>query len=176
MRFGYKTIMRAPFLLFLLVCVLVFVRDCTAKTCDSLDIRNNVTEFEKLRNCTVVAGFLQVVLFENINEGDFENISFPELKEITGFLLFYRIRGLKSIGKLFPNLSVIRGIELFKDYALVIYDMINLQEVSRFLVFLKFRRSKLGRMMLGNATPHFNDRCGKLGSQCCCSLTVLKVT
>lgn len=121
--------MRALFLLILLVCVSVFVRDCTAKTCNSLDIRNSVNEFEKLRNCTVIGGYLQIVLFENINETDFQNISFPELKEITGFLLFYRIRGLKSIGKLFPNLSVIRGIELFKDYAMVIYDMPNLHEV-----------------------------------------------
>lgn len=121
--------MRSILLLLVSICLSVFVSECEARTCSSLDIRNNVTEFEKLRNCTVVVGYLQVVLFENINEGDFENISFPELREITDFLLFYRVRGLKSIGKLFPNLSIIRGLDLFKDYALTIYDMNNLQEV-----------------------------------------------
>lgn len=121
--------MRALFITGLAVCVLCVVKT-SAKTCNSLDIRNNVTQFEKLRNCTVVAGYLQIVLFENIAENDFEDISFPELREITQFLLFYRIRGLKSLGKLFPNLSVIRGLELFKDYALTVYDMTHLQEVS----------------------------------------------
>lgn len=116
----------------LLSCVIIFVlfvSRTSGNTCTSLDIRNNVTDFEKLRNCTVVAGYLQIVLFENIADTDFDDLSFPQLKEITGFLLFYRIRGLKSIGKLFPNLSIIRGLELFKDYALIIWDIATLQEV-----------------------------------------------
>lgn len=108
---------------------ILFLAKTEAKTCDSLDIRTNVTAFEKLRNCNVIAGYLQIVLLENINENDFEHLTFPELTEITHFLLFYRVKGLKSIGKLFPNLSIIRGLELFKDYALIIYDMTHLQEV-----------------------------------------------
>lgn len=126
--------MRALLLFLVSVCLLVLVCESDARNCSSLDIRNNVTEFENLRNCTVVVGYLQIVLFENVNEGDFENVSFPELKEITEFLLFYRVRGLKSIGKLFPNLAVIRGLDLLMNYALIIYDMIHLQEVGKMII------------------------------------------
>lgn len=123
--------MRALFVGCFIICVF-YVSETSGTICSSLNIRNNVTNFDKLENCTVVAGSLQIVLFEN-SENNFDNLSFPKLREITGFLLFYRIRGLKSIGKLFPNLSVIRGIELFKDYALIIWDAGNLQEVCHVL-------------------------------------------
>src|SRR5699024_8375577 len=38
--------------------------------------------------------------------------------------------GLQSIGKLFPNLSVIRGRQLLHNYAFVVYEMFNLKEIG----------------------------------------------
>jgi insulin receptor len=52
-------------------------------------------------------------------------------REITGFLLVYRVFGLKSIGSLFPNLIVIRGHNLLTNYALIIYGNKDLQEVRK---------------------------------------------
>lgn len=60
----------------------------------------------------------------------FENLTFPNLIEIRDYLLVYRVQGLLNIGKLFPNLSIIRGTNLFYNYALVIYDMASLREIS----------------------------------------------
>lgn len=42
----------------------------------------------------------------------------------------YRVKGLRSIGRLFPNLTVIRGHSLFINYALVAFEMMNLQEIG----------------------------------------------
>jgi len=42
----------------------------------------------------------------------------------------YRVNGLKSLAKLFPNLSVIRGQDLFMSYAIAIYEMVHLQELG----------------------------------------------
>lgn len=49
--------------------------------------------------------------------------------EITGYLLFFRVFGLKSLSNLFPNLAVIRGERLKSHYALIIYEMTDLTEV-----------------------------------------------
>ncbi|KAL6267449.1 hypothetical protein P5V15_000525 [Pogonomyrmex californicus] len=98
--------------------------------CGNIDIRNSVVFFSPLKKCHVIEGFLQIVLIENNTEADFENISFPLLREITGYFLLYRVDGLKSLNKLFPNLEVIRGNILLTDYAFMIYEMKNLQEIG----------------------------------------------
>ncbi|XP_011882700.1 PREDICTED: insulin receptor-like [Vollenhovia emeryi] len=98
--------------------------------CQSIDIRNDVNSFIVLKDCRVIEGFLQIVLIENNTEADFENVSFPELREITGYFLLYRVDGLKSLNKLFPNLEVIRGDILLTDFTLMIYEMKNLQEIG----------------------------------------------
>jgi hypothetical protein len=67
---------------------------------------------------------------DELTEEDFQNYSFPELREITGFLLLYRISGIKSLYNLFPNLAVIRGRQLFKDYSLIIYEILDLEEIG----------------------------------------------
>lgn len=38
--------------------------------------------------------------------------------------------GIRSLNKLFPNLTVIRGNVLFNNYALVIYEMDDLEEIG----------------------------------------------
>lgn len=75
-------------------------------------------------------GFVQILLFDNVNESLFSNISFPELTEITDYLLLYRVNGLRSLGQLFPNLAVIRGQKKFFDYAFVVFEMSSLQEIG----------------------------------------------
>lgn len=85
---------------------------------------------EKLRNCRVVEGSVVILLMDDQREFDFKNYSFPELVEITGYLMMYRISGIKSLNDLFPNLAVIRGRELFKDYSLIIYEMLELEEIG----------------------------------------------
>ncbi|KAG7199419.1 hypothetical protein KM043_014048 [Ampulex compressa] len=98
--------------------------------CQSIDIRNSVAFFSILQTCRVIEGFLQIVLIENNSEADFQNLSFPKLREITGYFLLYRVNGLKSLSNLFPNLEVIRGDILFTDYAFMVYEMQNLQEIA----------------------------------------------
>nr|UTM63729.1 Insulin-like receptor [Riptortus pedestris] len=130
------------YLLFVLFCAQSFIlhtdalrtTDITIRKepgiCQSTDIRNSVSMFSQLSGCHVVEGFVRIVLIDTANETDYANISFPELKEITGYLLLYRVNGLRSLGKLFPNLSVIRGNTLFVNYALVVFEMLHLQEIG----------------------------------------------
>ncbi|KAG8180786.1 hypothetical protein JTE90_012965 [Oedothorax gibbosus] len=98
--------------------------------CKSVDIRNKVDNFKKLENCTVIEGSLQILLLDNGQAQDYDGLSFPDLVEITDYLLLYRAFGLNSIGRLFPNLSVIRGNELFHNYAFVVFEMYHLQEIG----------------------------------------------
>ena len=98
--------------------------------CPTIDIRNDVKFLQYLKDCVVIEGYLQIVLIEKFQEKDFENYTFPKLREITGYLLLYRIDSIKSFNKLFPNLEVIRGNILLTDFSFVIYELQNLQEVS----------------------------------------------
>ncbi|GIY26330.1 insulin receptor [Caerostris darwini] len=100
------------------------------EVCLDIDIRNSVSMFNKLRNCSVVEGSVQILLIDNAESKDFENMTFPKLREITGYLLLYRVQGLQSLSKLFPNLAVIRGDVLFHNYALVIYELRAILDVG----------------------------------------------
>ncbi|XP_047451408.1 insulin-like growth factor 1a receptor [Mugil cephalus] len=99
----------------------------------SIDIRNDISEFKRLENCTVVEGYLQILLINdknNIHQEDLRSLSFPKLTMITDYLLLFRVAGLDSLSVLFPNLSVIRGRNLFYNYALVIYEMPSLKDIG----------------------------------------------
>ena len=98
--------------------------------CRSVDIRNNVTTFQQLKGCRVVEGFVQILLFDKLNKSQLANICFPELVEITGYLLFYRVSGLTSLGQLFPNLAVIRGQLDITGYSFIVFEMPSLQEIN----------------------------------------------
>ncbi|XP_076465772.1 LOW QUALITY PROTEIN: putative molluscan insulin-related peptide(s) receptor [Babylonia areolata] len=98
--------------------------------CGSIDIRNNVEGFKKLENCTVIEGNLHILLIDHTEQKDYEKFQFPLLKEITGHLLLYRVYGLKTLRHIFPNLAVIRGQDLFYNYALVAYEMPDLEEIG----------------------------------------------
>ena len=107
--------------------------------CESMDIRNSVSALRRLDSCTVIEGQLHIVMTDRAREIDLANMSFPRLREITDYLLLYRVSGLRSLSALFPNLSVIRGQFLLYNYALVIFEMpdmydvglVNLMQISR---------------------------------------------
>ncbi|XP_046628690.1 insulin-like receptor isoform X2 [Neodiprion virginianus] len=98
--------------------------------CQSVDVRNSVNQFSRLEGCRVVEGFVQILLIDHANDTSYANLTFPDLVEITGYLLLYRVNGLRSVGHLFPNLTVIRGHSLFINYALVAFEMMHLQEIG----------------------------------------------
>lgn len=58
--------------------------------CQSIDIRNNVDQFSKLDGCRVVEGFVQILLIDRAEHSAYTNLSFPDLVEITGYLILYR--------------------------------------------------------------------------------------
>ncbi|GJQ69970.1 InR [Trypoxylus dichotomus] len=86
--------------------------------------------FDQLQGCRVVEGFVQILLFDTLDSSDFANLSFPELTEITDYLLLFRVSGLLSLGQLFPNLVVIRGYQLLFGYSFVVFEMPSLQEIN----------------------------------------------
>ncbi|XP_055689522.1 insulin-like receptor isoform X2 [Lutzomyia longipalpis] len=100
--------------------------------CQSMDIRNSPSQLERLRNCRVIEGFLQILLIDRLKGSDkaFENYTFPLLTEITNYLMLYRVNGLKTLRKLFPNLTVIRGNQLFVNYALIVYELMDIEEIG----------------------------------------------
>uniref|UniRef100_A0A8C7ZWL0 Tyrosine-protein kinase receptor n=1 Tax=Oryzias sinensis TaxID=183150 RepID=A0A8C7ZWL0_9TELE len=111
------------------------LRPATAKICGpSIDIGNDINEFRLLENCTVVEGYLQILLIgdknNNANQEVFRSLSFPKLTMITDYLLLFRVSGLDSLSTLFPNLTVIRGRNLFYNYALVIFEMTSLKDIG----------------------------------------------
>uniref|UniRef100_A0A8C1I676 Tyrosine-protein kinase receptor n=1 Tax=Cyprinus carpio TaxID=7962 RepID=A0A8C1I676_CYPCA len=99
-----------------------------------IDIRNDISEFKKLENCTVVEGYLQILLIgdknNNLNQEHFRTLSFPKLTMVTDYLLLFRVSGLDSLSMLFPNLNVIQGRNLFYNYALVIFEMTSLKDIG----------------------------------------------
>nr|BAB44154.1 insulin-like growth factor I receptor [Cynops pyrrhogaster] len=114
----------------LLVCI-VHLWPANGEICwPGYDIRNSVDELKRLENCTVIEGYLQILLISNAKPDDFRNIRFPKLTVITDYLLLFRVSGLESLSDLFPNLTVIRGRNLFYNYALVIFEMTNLKEIG----------------------------------------------
>lgn len=68
-----------------------------------------------------------ITLIDKYNETDYDGLEFPELTEVTDFVLLYRVNGLKSVGRLFPNLRMIRGNNLVHDFSFVVFEMMHLQ-------------------------------------------------
>ncbi|KAA0719463.1 Insulin receptor [Triplophysa tibetana] len=98
--------------------------------CSSKNIKNNVTNLRVLENCTVIEGHLKILLMFSTKPEDFRGLSFPKLTVVTDYLLLFRVYGLESLSDLFPNLTVIRGTNLFFNYALVLFEMLQLKEIG----------------------------------------------
>jgi len=62
--------------------------------------------------------------------GEFEQLSFPHLREISDYLLLYRVYGMQTLSHIFPNLVTIRGQRLFFNYALVVFEMPDLENLG----------------------------------------------
>jgi insulin receptor len=69
-----------------------------------LDIRGNPDNMEKLRGCRVVEGQLNIVVMENVTPRAFENVSFPELREVTDFIKIYRFE--LFFNRIYINMNV----------------------------------------------------------------------
>jgi insulin receptor len=104
------------------------------KVCGSIVVRNTGDRLSQLHNCTVIRGHVQIVLLDATKPSDFDIISFPQLREITQYLVVYRVAGLTSLGKLFPNLMLIRGLHspqsTFPGLSLMIHDNGDLREIG----------------------------------------------
>lgn len=98
--------------------------------CSSIHIRNDVTNFQLLENCTVIEGHLKILLMFQTRSEDFRGLSFPKLQVVTDYVLLFRVYGLETLSDLFPNLTVIRGNNLFFNYGLVIFEMRDLKEMG----------------------------------------------
>lgn len=98
--------------------------------CGNIDIRFDIDRLKALEGCRKVHGNVMIFLIDDVNSTEIEAFSFPLLTEITGFLMMYRLTGIKSLAQLFPNLSVIRGDELFKGFALILYELIDLENLG----------------------------------------------
>ncbi|CAL8369908.1 unnamed protein product [Boreogadus saida] len=112
------------------VCVLWNNHHTNGEICPSKDIRNNVTNLNLLENCTVIEGHLKILLMFKTKPEDFRGLSFPRLRVVTDYLLLFRVYGMESLTDLFPNLTVIRGNNLFFNYALVLFEMLQLREIG----------------------------------------------
>lgn len=55
-----------------------------------MDIRNQAEQIQRLRGCRVIEGQLSIVLMERGTHKTFENMTFPELREVTDYILLYR--------------------------------------------------------------------------------------
>lgn len=155
MAFSSNFLIPLQSLMALMCLVLIINTPVESKVCGEIDARNDPQSLEALRGCHIVLGSVSIVLIEKYHHSfDINNVSFPELRysnlltalkpflewyysiaqfncrEITGYLLFFRVFKLESMQKLFPNLAVIRGERLLLHYALIIYEMPDLKEVK----------------------------------------------
>lgn len=92
-----------------------------------MDIRNNISELNKLENCTVIEGCVLITL---ISDAGNLTRTYPLLTEVTGFVIVFRVPNLVSLSQIFPNLSVIRGNILFESYALVVFQNHHLSDIG----------------------------------------------
>uniref|UniRef100_A0A672Z951 Tyrosine-protein kinase receptor n=1 Tax=Sphaeramia orbicularis TaxID=375764 RepID=A0A672Z951_9TELE len=127
---NYSRVNVLIFGLLILISQIYFSPFSCFSVCSSKDIRNNVTNLQTLENCTVIEGHLKILLMFRTKPEDFRGFSFPKLRVITDYLLLFRVYGLESLSDLFPNLTVIRGNNLFFNYALVLFEMVQLREIG----------------------------------------------
>lgn len=125
----YEMTMNSKFLLIRCAIIASLFGTVYGRFCSDVDVRENVSHFEKLAGCKVVVGYLQIVLFDMATVDTFQGITYPELEEITGYFLIFQVPGLLSIGRLFPNLRVIRGMEVIMNYSFMLYNVTDLMEV-----------------------------------------------
>ena len=82
-----------------------------AKICSSMNIKkHSVEKFKNLTDCTIIEGHLIVAAFDESDK--LKNLTFPKLREVTEYVIFYEAQNIVKLSHLFPNLAVIRGNKL----------------------------------------------------------------
>ena len=94
--------------------------------CEGARLTYSTNNIKNLEGCNVVEG--SVILSVGYHHST--NISYPDLVEITGYLMIYSLEGIKSVGDLFPNLTRIHGQELFQKYSLIIVGNTDLESIG----------------------------------------------
>ena len=79
-----------------------------------------MSDLNKLTGCRVIEGNLQIGLIHETKPMKYNDYTFPDLREITGYFLLTYAHGLQTLRNIFPNLAVIRGHELIDNYALLV--------------------------------------------------------
>ncbi|XP_055355657.1 LOW QUALITY PROTEIN: insulin-like receptor [Paramacrobiotus metropolitanus] len=126
------------------------------KVCGSIDINTEVdTLVTLLSRCTVLEGYLSIVPFDDASTS-WENVSFPLLREVTDYVLLYRVTGVKSLQALFPNLAVIRGRSMARDYSLVLFENMDLENVG-LVALVSIQRGGAGQYPAGRGV-HLAER------------------
>ncbi|PAA54798.1 hypothetical protein BOX15_Mlig016060g2, partial [Macrostomum lignano] len=109
------------------------------KLCGSVSI-SVYTDSEQIgaaSNCTVINGHLMISLL-NVGNGTEEpeiagpkgRVYFPYLREVSEYVLLYRVSGLTSLDQLFPKLSVVRGMKTLDEYSFVLFDVLHLTSIG----------------------------------------------
>ena len=106
----------------------LLVGSADAKRCSSMDIKHNVDRIKNLKGCSIIEGHLIISGF--LEDQTMLNHTFPELREVTEYVIFYKAQNIARLNHFFPNLAVIRGNKLVADFALVIYQMDHMVEVG----------------------------------------------
>jgi hypothetical protein len=84
--------------------------------CSTIYLKN-LTDYNSLRGCSTIEGSLIIttgLMDPNLDSSGVIdlNMTFPELREITDYVVVYKANKLRRLTNLFPNLSVIRGNKL----------------------------------------------------------------
>ena len=94
--------------------------------CKNVDIRFDYKYFERLNNCKTIHGYLRI---SDLKIPENSTLSF-DIVEITGYVLVENVSGLKSLGSLFPSLSVLRGEILHHGFTLLITHNDDLENIG----------------------------------------------
>lgn len=127
--------MENKILIFILYSILLKI-SYQQKECPSMTIKE-YKELDQLIDCTAILGDLVLdfpsVFLDNESIGYtkemINNRSFPLLTEITGYFGVMNVTHLDSLGKMFPELRVIRGRHLLNSFGFFIFDS-SIREVN----------------------------------------------
>ena len=86
--------------------------------------------WEVFFECTILDGDVTISMMTGENITDDQFPVFSHLREITGSVLVYNVKGLTNLGRIFPNLRIIGGHSLIMNYALVIYQNEDLKYIG----------------------------------------------
>uniref|UniRef100_A0A7E4UYN0 receptor protein-tyrosine kinase n=1 Tax=Panagrellus redivivus TaxID=6233 RepID=A0A7E4UYN0_PANRE len=126
----------------LAVCPFPFNAHPSDERCGPIDIRNSPDRFFgprgssvsklQLLRCVILDGDITISMIfgENVTYKITDFPVFKRLREITGSVLVYQVKGLTTLGHMFPNLRIIGGHSLIMNYALVIYQNDDLLDLG----------------------------------------------